>query len=392
LTHVPDAYDIRAVPEDRIDDLLRNALVSFGPLSPRAETWLREHLRHTLAFTLGSFQRDRLASAATVYPFQAWIGGTRHPVGGLAAVATAPWARRHGHVEALLRRWLERLRDEGVGWCAEHPFDPRFYARYGFESLPNGQVVELSPEVFGDRRPPDAREIGPDDPTELPPIHAAFAARYGFALTRDDRARDAWQNVLRPWDGPPRHAFVLEGAYVVFCVADDGTGTLHVTDYAYATPEGRRNLWSFLAAFRGQAPKVQIHLPPGEPLLADHQARRSIRSPLLQVRLVELTAALAPLRAAHARTWRIRLYDALCPWNDGTFALALTPDGCTAARTDEPADAELDARALVALLGQGAPPELLAAAGRARGDLEALRALSELTRGRPTFHARADGF
>ncbi|MEJ2290164.1 MAG: GNAT family N-acetyltransferase [Deinococcales bacterium] len=392
MTHDSERYDIRPVPEGDVDELLRNGLVSFGPLPASAEAWLREHVIHSLAFTLGSYQDDRLASTATVYPFEAWIGGARHRVGGLASVATAPWARRRGHVAELLKRWLARLHDEGVGWCAEHPFDPRFYGRYGFESLPNGQVVEVPPEVFGEGRPPDADALGPDDASQLRPIHAAFATRYGFALTRDDDARDAWENVLKPWGGAARHAFLLEDAYVVFRISDDGNGTLYVTDYAYANAEGRRRLWSFVAAFRGQARQVQIHLPPGEPLLADHQPRQSVRSPLLQVRLVDLAKALAPLRAPRASSWRIRLHDPLCSWNDGTFTLALSPEGCSATRTEEPADATLDVRPLVALLGQAAPPELLLANGRVRGELDALRALAELTRAQPTFHAQADGF
>jgi len=392
LTHDPDRYDIRQVPEERVDELLRNGLVSFGPLPAHAEAWLREHTIHTLSFTLGSFHDDRLASTATVYPFEAWIGGVRQRVGGLAAVATAPWARRRGHVAALVTRWLARLRDEGVGWCAEHPFDPRYYNRYGFESLPNGQTVEVPPEVFGEGRPPDAVALAPDDGARLRPVHAAFASRYGFALTRDDDARDAWENVLKPWGGSARHAYLLEDAYVVFRVSDDGSGLLTVTDHAYAGPDGRRRLWSFVAAFRGQAQRVRIHLPPGEPLLADHQARHSVRSPLLQVRLVDLPAALAPLRAPHPSRWRVRVHDPLCPWNDGTFALTLTPEGCHVVRDDAPASAELGVGPLVALLGQGAAPELLLAAGRAQGEVEALRALAGLTAGQPTFHAEADSF
>lgn len=392
MTHDPDRYDIRPVPEDRVEELLHNGLVAFGPLPTHAEAWLREHLIHGLGFTLGSFQDDRLASAATVYPFEAWIGGSRHRMGGLAAVATAPWARRRGHVAALLARWLERLRDEGVGWCAEHPFDPRFYNRYGFESLPNGQVVEVAPEVFGEGRPPDAVALTPGEASRLRPVHAAFAARYGFALTRDDDARDAWENVLEPWGASARHAYLMEDAYVVFRVTDDGAATLYVTDYAYATPDGRERLWSFVAAFRGQSRQVRIHLPPGEALLADHQARQSVRSPLLQVRLVDLARALAPLRAPRASRWHVRLHDPLCPWNDGTFALTLTPEGCHVVRDDAPASAELGVGPLVALLGQGAAPELLLAAGRAQGEVEALRALAGLTAGQPTFHAEADGF
>lgn len=387
-----DDHDIRPPTAEHVDELLHNGLVSFGPLSANAEAWLRSHLRDNLAFTLGSFQGDRLASSATMYPFEAWIGGTRQRVGGLAAVATAPWARRRGHVAALLRSWMERLHGEGVGWCTEHPADPRFYGRYGFASLPNGQTVEVPPDVFGSDASPDAEVLGDDAGERLRPLHAAFASRYGFAHTRDDHARDGWEHVLGPWGGARRHAYLVEDAYLVFSIADDDSGTVHVADHAYATPAGRLRLWALVAAFRGQARRVRIHLPPGEPLLDDNRARASVRSPLLQARLVDLSAALAPLRASRASVSRIELHDELCPWNDGTFELTLGEEGCSAARSDGRADAQLDVRALTALLGQSAPAELLLASGRARGEVSALRALSELTRGRPTFHAEADAF
>jgi predicted acetyltransferase len=382
--------DIRPVPEAHLEELLHNGTVAFGPVPAGTEPELRDHLRRALPHTLGSFRDGRLASAATMFPFEAWIGGVRQPLGGLASVATAPWARRRGHVAALLVRWLERLHDDGVGWCAEQPFDPRFYARYGFQSVPNGQSVEIAPELFGTGRPPDAHTVTGGDLSALKAVHAAFARRYGFALTRDDDARGAWEWVLRPWAGPPRHVYLLQDAYLVFHLADDGR--LHVTDFAYATPEARERVWSLVGAFRGQARQVRIHLPPGEPLLVDTQARHAVRSPLIQVRLVDLTAALAPLRAPRASRWRIALRDEVCPWNDGTFELTLTEAGCSAAPSRAPAGTRLDVRALAALLGQAATPEALLATGRATGDPEPLRALAELTRGQPAFLAEADGF
>ena len=240
-----------------------------------------------------------------MFPFEAWIGGVRQPLGGLASVASAPWARRGGHVAALLVRWLERLHDGGVAWCAEQPFDPRFYARFGFQSVPNGQAVEIAPELFGADRPPDAQNVTDGELSAVKTLHAAFARRYGFALTRDDDARDAWGRLLRPWAGAPRHVYLLQDAYLVFHLGDDG-GRLHVTDFAYTTPEARARVWSLVGAFRGQARQVRIHLPPGEPLLVDTQARHAVRSPLIQVRLVDLAAALAPLRAPRESRWRHR--------------------------------------------------------------------------------------
>lgn len=388
--------EIRTCDEADLEDVLRERAVAFGPVPAAAAEGIRERVRDRLRYTLGSFEDGRLASSATMLPFEATIGGSRQRMGGLASVATAPWARRRGHVAGLLRAWLERLHADGVGWCAEHPFDPRFYARYGFQSVPNGQVVELPPSLLPQGRPPDASplEVGdPATPGRLRAVHAAFAARYSFALTRDDAARDGWGLALHPWGHPDPRVYLLDDAYVVLALADGHDGnTLWATDVAYASAGGRGRLWRFLRAFEGQVERVRLHLPPGEPLLVDWQGRHGRRTPVLQVRVADVRAALTALRAPRQGLWRVRIHDELCPWNEGVFEMDLGPDGCTALPGSGRPDAELHVGALAALLGHAATPELMVADGRAAGELAALHALAELTRGQPPFVAEADGF
>lgn len=387
-----DDLAIGPVGEEHLDELADVLTIAFGPVPSGDVPALRERLIRRLPELVGRYQGGRLASVAAMRPLRAWIGGVQHPVGGLANVATFPWARRRGHVVALLRHWLERLHEDGVGWCAEHPFDPRFYARYGFQSLPNGQVVEVPPALFGTGAPSDAEALAPDRLEALRPIHAAFARRYGLALTREGGSGDAWHNLVRPHWGPPRHVYLLEDAYLVFRLADDATAMLYAHDYAFATPAGRQRLWELLASFRGQTQRVRIHLPPGDRMLADTQPRHGVRSPLVQLRVVDLAAALAPLRSPRPSRWTLAVRDEVCRWNDGTFEVAVTPDGCSVTPGSGTPAASLDVQTLAALLGQASTPEIVLADGRASGDVEALRALSDLTRGQPTFHAEADDF
>ncbi|HKI56481.1 MAG TPA: GNAT family N-acetyltransferase [Trueperaceae bacterium] len=387
-----DRYDVRVLTEDDLADLLGILSVAFGETPPGAEERVIAHIRAQLPNTLGSFQDGRLASSALMYPFTMYLGGARARVGGLASVATAPWARRRGHVAGLLHAWFERLRRDGVGWCAEHPFDPRFYARYGFQSLPNGRSVEVPPSYFAAGRPPDAESVTGTDLSRLASIHRAFASRYSFSLTRDDGARDGWGRVGRAWTGEDRHAYLLEDAYLVFARYHDATSQLRVSDLAWATPAGRERLSRFLRAFEGQVESVHVHLPPGDALLLDATARLAVRTPLLQVRVVDVSLALAPLTSPVASRWRIRLEDDDCPWNRGVFDVQLGPDGCRVEAGDGPADAALHVRHLVALLAGAAAPEVLLADGRAEGAPDALHALAGLLRAQPPFQAEIDGF
>ncbi len=386
-------HTVRPLVEDDLEDLLDGLSIAFGEPPGGPGERVEAHVRGELPFTLGSFEDGRLASSAAMLPFEMFVGGARQRVGGLAGVQTAPWARRRGHVAGLLQAWFERLRDGGVGWCTEDPFDPGFYARYGFQSLPNGRVVEVPPSWFGGGRPPDAERLTGGDLAELAGIHRAFARRYSFALTRDDAARDGWGRVGRAWwMRGDRHAYLLEDAYLVFERFGEGTRELRVTDLAWATPEGRERLGRFLRSFEGQVERVRLHLPPGDRLLLDASARHAARTKLLQVRVVDVAAALAPLAAPRTSRWRLALEDDQCPWNRGVFDVRLGPEGCSAERGDGPADARLHVRDLAALIAGGAVPAVLLADGRAEGEPEALHALAELMRDQPTFQAEIDDF
>jgi len=385
-------HTIRVLDEADLDALDTSLSLAFGEVSAGAEERVAQHIRARLPNTLGSFEHGRLASSARMYPFEMYVGGSRQRVGGLASVATVPWARRRGHVAGLLKAWFERLHDAGVGWCTEYPFEPGFYARYGFQSVPDGRVLEVSPAVFDAGPAPDADRLSGADLVALEPIHAAFASRYSFALTRDDGARDGWWRVAHPWTGGERHVYLLQDAYLVFSRFDDPADGLRVTDVAWSTPAGRQHLGRFLRAFDGQFERVRVHLPPGDAVLLDHEARHSVATPLLQVRVVDVATALAPLAAATPSRWRIAFEDGDCPWNDGVFDVRLTPDGCRMTPTRGSADARLDVRALCALVTGAAPASAVLADGRAEGEPQALRALAELMRGQPTFQAAVDGY
>ena len=108
-----DIFDVTVRPSAR-DSLVLRAAVSHRETAPGAEERVIAHIRAQLPNTLGSFQDGRLASSALMYPFAMYLGGARARVGGLASVATAPWARRRGHVAGLLRAWCARLRRGGV--------------------------------------------------------------------------------------------------------------------------------------------------------------------------------------------------------------------------------------------------------------------------------------
>lgn len=151
---------VRLIADADFDAAMAMRSFAFGhPLSDEH----REFLRSNAAHILGSFEDGELKSVATMWPFTAYVGGARKPLGGLASVATEPTARRRGHVADLLRAWFTRLCESGCGLSADSPFDPRFYARYGYQSVPHGYLLRPPMDALGPAEAVDAQRLDPGD-------------------------------------------------------------------------------------------------------------------------------------------------------------------------------------------------------------------------------------
>lgn len=353
---------------------------------------------------LGSFQDGGLAAVAVMHELDVHLAGATTTLGGLAGVATSPTQRRRGHVAGLLRAWFERLHDRGVGLSGEFPFDPSFYARYGYQTLLNGRVLDLPVERVPSGSH-DAVALAEDRWHELTPIHDAYARRFSLALARTDDARDHWRTVLAPfWARTPYHVFLMEDAYLVFDIDDSRDGPDHpqvrVRDHAYASPRGRDAVLAFLADLAGQVRRVRIHVPPGDPLVAMWNSWYTAESVSYQVRVVDIERALQPLRAERERRFTLRLTDDDCPWNDGVFEVELTGDGCSVSRSTDTvrsagpggADVAIDVATLAAVMFGAIDPAAALATGLAEGDLATLTDLARLVGGRPCFVSEADHF
>jgi predicted acetyltransferase len=396
---------VRPLRDDEIAAWLRLRNAAFGSSADPADPEVARSVAWRVPFIRVAEVDGAIAAAATWYPYPAWIGGAHLPTGALASVASAPEARRRGHVRALVAAGLRELRHAGVGWSGEHPFDPRFYDAFGYRRVPSSVVLELP---VG-RLPGRAREVafGPVDPTDpaLRETRRAFASRRSFTLDRDapaglgtgaDELPLRWRDLF---DAPeanasPATAYRCEGGYAIVATEGFGAdGILHVVDAAWTDAAARARVLALLTAWNGQVGRVRLELPADDPLARrDGDERSRPRTPL-QMRIVDLAAALEPLRAPAdaAGSLVLEVRDRLAPWNDGRWRIEAGPAGCRVAPTRELPDATLDVGALTALLA-GTPPAALLLAGEAEGDSGALRTLHALTIDHPPFLGLADYF
>ncbi len=234
---------IRVLQEADLEQLFALRQVSFLDHSDFSDETVRARHRARLPYTFGHFlddkSGDKLTSAAVCYSFEMFLAGQRVRVGGLAGVLSAPETRRRGFVRELLKYILEQLHQDGVGWALEYPFDPRFYARYGFATVPTGYEVTVPAEKLFQGAAPDATRLTGNVEAALAPIYRTWAAGYSLTLTRDTPARPSWSRILNE----DYFCYLLDDAYVIMELGASGSAqTLIVHDYAFTCPAGRERL------------------------------------------------------------------------------------------------------------------------------------------------------
>ena len=386
-------------------NLRRDALWAAPELDdPYERGVLEQRIPH-----MWGYQEDgQLVSVATFHPLRMYLAGNKINMAGLAGVVTALTARRRGFVKALLHHGFSHLHEQnqisdvqqdptlGVGWCLDYPFDPRYYARYGFQSIPNGPEVSVPPErlkvtTTTHLQPKRVDPLG-DLATYQPlyaDIHRHFVQHYAFALCRDD---DMFVNWRRVADEPQAFIFGEEAYCFVKMNRKEGKKVLAVQDYAYKSRAGRTALFTFLANLQGHIDIIYLHLPADEPLLFDLGAFVSGPETPFQARVVDVVVALASLPAPEQlEHLRVNIQDNFCAWNHGTFNIVMNPTGIAVTRTDKPAEVSADIRALPLLLTGLSSPRQLAYSGLVEGEIKVLEPLHGLASGIP-FMPGADYF
>ena len=385
---------IRNLGPDDLDRFLEVRSVSFPPWEIDDRLY-RDLMADRLQHSRGLFVADELACVATMFPTTMYFAGTSVPMGALAGVASAPQHRRRGHIRTLLLDGLRRLHEQGVGWCLEYPFDPRFYHRLGWQSLPVIVDLEIPSNYLFAGKPPAADRVPLTEFAALASIYDAWARRYNFCLTRVDDPRDAWNRLVSDWWlDDPGFLYRLEGAYLLFALSrEEGKTVMSVEDYAYDSAQGRTNLFAFIGSLHGQVDTVRISLPADEPVALDHRTRHSASHWPVQARVVDLAAALGPLRSDSETVFTIRVRDEWCSWNDGVFRVATGPEGtAVTAGEDANVQVELPVQTLPLLLAGLLPARAAVEQGLASGSPEALVELARLGGGRTPFMPRSDAF
>jgi predicted acetyltransferase len=314
---------------------------------------------------------DTVLAHAFLFPLEAWFGGVRVRVGGVATVGVAPEARGRGLGSALVEHLHELSLARGDVLTVLYPFRQAFYARLGYAASSSYRRLRLHPASSPWRPSMRARAAAGPDREALVACLEAAGARHTGTLARTTRA---WESRLaderRTWlvvEGPGG----VEG-YVVWTLEQHephAETALQVRELVARTVAAERELWALVGAQRDQVAMVHADVAADDPIdraLVDADRTRfgegDIEHTLGEVASGPMVRVLDAARALEARGW---LADGVLVLAVGDETLEITAKGgrATVAPFRGEAHVRIDARALAAVAFGALPVSSAASLG-----------------------------
>jgi predicted acetyltransferase len=389
----PPAVDLTGIDPDEFPTWLRAFGEVFG--MPMNDEQRIERTRQVV-------EQDRIVAARDAhgsivgtsanYSFRMTLPGRVDVAcAGVTLVSVRADHRRRGVLGRMMHELLDQAdeRSEPVAalWASETPI----YGRFGFGPAAPTIDVEL-------RR--DQAVLTLDGPVREVRLIDAEAAREHFPplydryrLTRPGvmTYSDAWweHRVLAESpsaageSGPLRYAWLPGRGFATYRVKVDWgdlgpSGRVQVGEFVALDPAAAAALWRFVIDSDLTATTSAIRRPVDDPLLellVDRGRARVTESEALQVRLVDVPAALMARRYLADGVHVLQVHDRFLPRNDGRWAVVVEDGAAQVERTELPADLELDVTALATVALGGVRSTQLHAAGRIDGDPRAAVAL-----------------
>lgn len=305
-------------------------------------------------------------ASATVLAMEVLVDGRPAAMGGVAAVMVHPAYRRRRYAGDLMRAALGGMGDRGVNISLLSPFAHPFYRSFGYELANDAIEYTLKPTDLPTS--PEQRGLRAYREEDLPAmmrLHRAASREHQLCALRVEAH---WRKTL----GRKEHETTVyeDGGeakgYLIYKMSPYREGReparrLEVQELVAETPEARRGLISFLAAFDPAAFDVRHWTSRGDPLhpyLESSDVDAKVE-PDQMLRLVDVEGALRHL-SRDGGPLVLEVADDAIPENSGPY----TVGGGEVARGAEAGDrVTLDVRQLAQLYAGYLPARQLARHG-----------------------------
>lgn len=351
--------------------------------------------------TIAAFDDGDIVGTAAGFSLGVTVpGGSTVPMGGTTVVTVQPTHRRRGLLRSLMAAHLEDVasREEPLAglWASEGSI----YGRFGYGPATFRHVVEIDTRSLQFREAPGdgrLRLVEPDvaDPIEREVYERARPERVGM-LTRSDAwwtyrliaDPEAWRNgksaqrhLVHEEDGEVTgYARYRQKSKWEDFVAD---GQVEVIEALTLTDEAHRSIWGFLTSIDLYKNVEAWNLAVDDPLPLQITDRRRVSRKILDalwLRVMDVPAALQARSYEEAGSVVLEVGDPAEPSTSGVYRLRSSDGIGTCDPVDDSPEVSLDADALGSLYLGGGDAMSLAAAGRIRGDIEAVTRLHRMMR------------
>jgi predicted acetyltransferase len=321
---------------------------------------------------------------------------------GLGWVGVHQGHRRRGLLTSMMHDHFERSLARGEIVTTLFAAEPAIYQRFGYGlacpalSLSLGRGAGLRELEGSDKLPIEladadlslhadtviavlTREGRPGTPMDLPEDLRAFLfldieswrngqEKMRIAIVRDEHGPAAFATFARKskWD------------------AGGPSGTTTVHQWAAATPEATRRLFSVLSDLDLVGTTTVTNIPMDHPLLhllVDVRAPQPRRFDNLWVRLLDVPRALEARGYRDSADFTMRVTDPRLAQNDGVWRVRIDDGNPSVTRSDAQPDLAISVQDLSAAYLGGVTLSELARSGLVAGDAAAIAAASEALRG-----------
>lgn len=379
---------LRSPTEEDFSSFLAPLSVAFGEEFAEAEI---ENDRHVIELDrfFGAFDGDTPVGLAGTYTFRLTTPGGEVGAAGVTAVGVLPTHRRRGILRLLMTRLFEQARERGepiaVLWASE----AAIYQRFGYGMGTLQTEIDAPKDKIKFARPVDSkgrvRIVDRDEAVErFPPIFEGRRTTTPGSLTRIE---DKWRYQLlndadwmRHGNGPKVRALLeVDGearAYVIYRIKADWDNhgpksVATILELVGVDAAAEQALWQWVfnidlvgvvQTWRGPAPH------PLQLMITEPRRLAATLSDGMWLRILDLPAALEGRSYRGPGSLVFEVTDDFCPWNAGTWRLAVKeadgPAKVTGARAAP--DLSMDIRDLAAVYLGAFSFAQLAAAGRVR--------------------------
>jgi predicted acetyltransferase len=304
-----------------------------------------------------AFDGDEIVGGAGAYTFDFSVPGGSLPCGGITVVGVYPTHRRRGALRSMMEAQLRDVHERGEPIAALWASEETIYGRFGYGLAAWCGEMKLPREWSSFAKPLERRGqlrlVSQDDAKKLfPPVWEELRRQRPGVPARPPAWWETRALRMPPeQEANPKKFVVLEldgsvAGYATYRTHLEfegfvSTGRTEVIEAVATSHQATAELWRYLLDIDWSAKITAALLPLDHPLfllLANPRRLSFTIGDSLWIRLVDVGAALSGRKYAGEGRIVFDVRDAVCPWNEGRWAL----ESGQAERAEDAADIALD--------------------------------------------------